>query len=56
MSSFGNFIPIGKVSPYLEVILMGTAIKIKNLTINETTGYVGLFGNILQMTHHMLKI
>lgn len=46
MSSFGNFIPIGKVSPYFRGYLDGKGYKIKNLTINETTGYVGLFGNI----------
>ena len=46
MSSFGNFIPIGKVSPYFKGYLDGKGYKIKNLTINETTGYVGLFGNI----------
>lgn len=46
MSSFGNFIPIGKVSPYFRGYLDGKGYKIKNLTINETTGYVGLFGYI----------
>lgn len=46
MSSFGNFIPIGKVSPFFKGFLDGKGYKIKNLTINETTGYVGLFGSI----------
>lgn len=46
MSNFGNFVPIGKVSPFFKGFLDGKGYKIKNLTINETTGYVGLFGNI----------
>lgn len=46
MSNFGNFVPIGKVSPFFKGFFDGKGYKIKNLTINETTGYVGLFGNI----------
>ncbi|MFT8321683.1 MAG: GLUG motif-containing protein [Bacillus sp. (in: firmicutes)] len=46
MSSFGNFVPVGKVSPFFKGFFDGKGYKIKNLTINETTGYIGLFGSI----------
>lgn len=46
MSNFGNFIPIAKVSPFFKGFFDGKGYKIKNLTISETTGYVGLFGQI----------
>ena len=46
MSSFGNFASIGKSSPYFRGFLDGKGYKIKNLTVNETIGCVGLFGYI----------
>ncbi|ETI68128.1 GLUG motif-containing protein [Neobacillus vireti] len=47
MSSWGNFIPISKsYSPSFKGTFDGKGYKIKNLTINESTVYVGLFGVI----------
>ncbi|QJX61015.1 peptidase M26 [Niallia circulans] len=46
MSSFGNFASIGKSSPYFRGFLDGKGYKIKNITVNETIGCVGLFGYI----------
>lgn len=43
MSTFGNFIPIGKVSPYFTGFFDGKGYTISNLTINDNTNYAGLF-------------
>lgn len=43
MSTFGNFIPIGKVNPYFTGYFDGKGYTITNLTINDNTNYAGLF-------------
>ncbi|MGG3845582.1 GLUG motif-containing protein [Aeribacillus composti] len=44
MGSWGNFTPIGTSSAKFIGNFNGKGYKIKNLTINSTTAYVGLFG------------
>ncbi|WP_273382136.1 GLUG motif-containing protein, partial [Symbiobacterium thermophilum] len=44
MGSWGNFTPIGTSSTRFKGNFNGKGYKIKNLTINSTTAYVGLFG------------
>ncbi|HZG59902.1 MAG TPA: GLUG motif-containing protein [Anoxybacillus sp.] len=44
MGSWGNFTPIGTSSTKFTGNFNGKGYKIKNLTINSTTAYVGLFG------------
>ncbi|QPA31415.1 GLUG motif-containing protein [Thermaerobacillus caldiproteolyticus] len=44
MGSWGNFTPIGTSSAKFIGSFNGKGYKIKNLTINSTTAYVGLFG------------
>ncbi|MED4374308.1 hypothetical protein P9274_00990 [Schinkia azotoformans] len=44
MSGFGNFTPIGNTTSKFKGIFNGKGFKIKNLTINVSNTYVGLFG------------
>lgn len=46
MSNFGNFTPIGTTSSPFKGTFDGKGYKIKNLSINVTTGYIGLFSYI----------
>ncbi|WP_071880176.1 GLUG motif-containing protein [Geobacillus vulcani] len=51
MGSWGNFVPIGKdTKTFFKGTFDGKGHKIKNLTISESTGYVGLFGYINNAT------
>lgn len=47
MSTFGNFTPIGDTKSQFTGSLDGKGYKIKNLTINTSTGYFGLFALII---------
>ncbi|EFV79047.1 hypothetical protein HMPREF1013_00676 [Bacillus sp. 2_A_57_CT2] len=44
MSGWGNFIPIGKASPFFKGHIDGNGFKIKNLTINDTSSQSGFIG------------
>lgn len=56
MGSWGNFAPIGTITPYFTGYFDGKGYKIKNLTVNTTTDWNGLFAVVWHVGSYVKNV